>query len=144
MDDGWKRLIMSKGTHDGRMILLGLVLLVTGCAADSGAGYRPIVDTGNPAYAPEVRARLESDLAACQQLAEQRSYFNGNRLEEMALGTAVGSGIGLANDRQWGSVGAGAGIGLAAVGVMGALETRNERQKIVTDCLKGRGHPVIL
>lgn len=131
--------------RSARGVLLAVALAgLGGCAADSGAGYRPIVDTGNPAYPPEVRARLESDLSACQQLAEQRSYFNGNRVEEMALGTLVGGGIGLAGERKWGTAGAGAGIGLAAVGVMGALETRDERQKIVSDCMRGRGHPVML
>lgn len=137
--------VKAKGRGMGMVSgLMVAAALLSGCAGDSGAGYRPIVDTGNPSYAPDVRSRLETDLSDCQQLAEQRSYFNGNRLEEMALGTAVGTGVGVASDRKWKAAGAGAGVGLAATGIMGALQTRDERQQIVVACLKGRGHPVVM
>lgn len=125
------------------LLVIGVSLLLPGCAADSGAGYRPIIDANNPTYDPAIKARYSSDLAECQQVAEQRSYFNGNRVEEMVIGGLIGTGVGLASARKWGHAGAGAGIGAAAVGLGGAFETRDERQQIVINCMTGRGHKVV-
>ncbi|WP_019960093.1 glycine zipper family protein [Woodsholea maritima] len=117
------------------VITLGVIALSTAACANSGASYRPIVD------GPQS-ATYESDLAACQGVAQQRSYLNGDVRNDALIGAAVGGAIGLVtgdSEDAWdGALGGGLMGGGAAM-----HETRGERRDIVIECMKGRGHNVV-
>lgn len=117
--------------------MASIVLLLTLSACGStGADYQPIVD--GDANTEQYRA----DLAACQDVADRRSYLNDDVLNEALLGAALGTALGGLADGVGGAV-AGAGIG-GAVGAGGrAWDTMDERKQIVIACMKGRGHRVV-
>ena len=102
------------------MLMLGLA--VAGCA-NTGAKYQPIND------GPKA-AGYAADLSDCQALATERSYTNG----DMKTDAVIGAGIGLI---------AGAIVGAVTGGGVGMVETREQRRKIVIECMQGRGHPVV-
>ena len=110
-------------------------LFVTACAG-SGAGYQPIVD-GN------TSANYKTDLASCQSLAEERSYFNADTKNDAMIGAALGAVLGLLDEGDSGAaVGGAIAGGLAGAG-SSAYKARDERRLIVIDCMKGRGHAVV-
>lgn len=103
-----------------------LLLLLAGCAS-SGAKHRPIVD-GRPS------AKYETDLAECQELALQHSHLD----EDSAVSTAASAAVG--------GILAGA-IGAAAnavnSGVYNVQRGERERARIVSRCMRDRGHKVV-
>ena len=112
--------------------LIGVAVLTSACVAlggcaTSGAKYRPIVDGSDP-------EKYEVDLAACQRLAEDRSYVNPDLPRQATIGAAV---HGVFN----GAAGAVAGAVLG--GGRAAARTVHERKAIVINCMEGRGHKVV-
>ncbi len=109
-------------------------VLISGCGY-SAAKYRPIVDgSENSAY--------EADLAACQQLATQRSYVNDDVKTNALLGVAAGALLGGLSEGVEGAIG-GAALGGTLGGAGRAWETREERKHIVIECMRQRGHRVV-
>ncbi|NDE90879.1 MAG: glycine zipper family protein [Alphaproteobacteria bacterium] len=113
--------------------ILPLLLAVTACA-NSGADTRPIVDRPGPNY--------ENDLAACQELAREKDYANGDTATSALVGAGLGALIGGVTG-DWAGAGIGAGIGGASGLGAGAVETQNARSNIVKRCLIGRGYRVV-
>ena len=110
----------------------------------AGARYTPVIDVyGSPNKDP---ATYSSELAACQQLAEQRP-----QVREAARGAGVGAVIGAAGGAIVGALdgnpGAGAGLGAAtgalAGGAGSGLQGNVNRQDIVIDCMRNRGWSVL-
>ncbi len=112
----------------------GLMLGLAACG-NTGADYQPILD-GTP------NARYSADLAACQQVAEQRSYLNDNVKSEAALGAGVGGLVGAVDEGVEGAI-AGALVGGLIGGASRSWDTMEERQQVVTACMQGRNHPVV-
>ena len=106
--------------------LAALAVALGGCFA-TGAKHRPIVDGSDP-------WKYEADLAACQDVARQRSYVNADVQMHAAIGGAVGA---VANGVEGAVAGAAIGGGAAAV------DTVRERKAIVINCMEGRGHRVV-
>ena len=106
----------------------------TGCA-NSSARYQPIVDG-------KISADYYADVQACQQLATQRKFNNGDVKSDAVAGALTGVLIGAIEEGTQGAI-AGAVVG-SALGAGGrAWDTRAERKNIVIECMKGRGHRVV-
>ena len=106
--------------------LAAVAAVLAGCVA-TGAKHRPIVDGSDP-------RKYEADLAACRDVAEQRSYVNPDVQLHAAIGGVVGA---VANGTKGAIAGAVIGGGTAAV------DTVRERKAIVINCMAGRGHKVV-
>ncbi|WP_375209309.1 glycine zipper family protein [Hyphomonas jannaschiana] len=106
--------------------------------ANSGASYEPIADGPTDAV-------YAQDLDACQAIATERGYINGDTRNNAMIGAGLGMLAGIADDEVNDTEGAITGAIVGAVAGAGAtmIETRGERREIVVDCMKGRGHPVV-
>lgn len=110
-----------------RASVLALVAVALGGCFATGAKHRPIVDGSDP-------RKYEADLAACQEVARQRSYLNPDVQMHAAIGGAVGAVV---NGFEGAVAGAAVGGGTAAV------DTVRERKAIVINCMEARGHNVV-
>lgn len=113
-----------------------LISLITACA-NTGANYRPVVDTKGIDL-----NRYEADLSECQQYANQTAGAG----ESAAAGAAAGAVFGalLAAAAGGGSSKkstAGVGAVTGAAGAAGQGET-NQRN-VIRRCLSGRGYKVL-
>ena len=110
-------------------LLLGLGLSLAACAE---APYEPIVDG-------QVSRNYHADLNACRQISTQKqSTGNG-----ATAGAVIGGVIGGLEDESVG----GAVVGAAVGGLIGSAEENAEiddaRDRIVFNCMRGRGHNVV-
>jgi outer membrane lipoprotein SlyB len=120
-----------------RIMSLFVLISVAGCAASSGANYRPIVDNKGVDL-----NRYESDLRECQTYATQTA----GAAESAAVGAVAGAALGAvlaaaaggnysrANSAKVGAVG-----GAVGAGAQGETDQRN----IIRRCLAGRGYRVL-
>lgn len=110
-------------------VFLGLGLSVTACA---DGPYEPIVDG-------QVSRNYHSDLDACRQVSAQKQPTG----KGAATGAVVGGLIGGVEDESVG----GAVVGAALGGVIGSAEEkagiRDDRDRVVFNCMRGRGHNVV-
>ena len=115
----------------------GLVLLLSSCRqVDEITGNRPIVDTKG--VDPEA---YEADLQDCYVFADQVAA--GNKvLTGAATGAVVGGVIGAAAGNSE-TAKRGAGVGAASGTLSGAGSAMSERQRVVRNCLAGRGYLVL-
>ena len=114
---------------------LAFSLILLGCTG-TGASYVPIVD------GPRDRI-FESDLSACQRLAQERVYMNADVRNDAVVGAVVGGIIGLIDDGDIGDAAGGAAIGAGAAGGARAYEVIEERKNIIKRCMIGRGHNIV-
>src|SRR5437868_4872907 len=110
-----------------------MMTVVAGCGA-----HRPVVDPKTSAH-PE---RYESDLAECQQLAQQAPGGGAGAVAGAGVGAALGAGLAVATGHK-GVAGQMAGGGAVIGGARGAGAGAHERRQIVSNCMKGRGHAVL-
>ena len=109
------------------LILMGLAVLVAGCAS------RPIIDTTGVDM-----ARYRADLAECEQVAKQ--VQTGTTVAKSSVvGTAVGAAVGAIT----GGAGEGAAAGAVSGGAAGAVEADREESTVVKNCLRHRGYVVL-
>ena len=116
-----------------KLIIVCLAILMAGCRATDS---RPIVDMQGVNV-----AQYNSDLAQCQTYADQveterevaRSTVGG-----AVVGGAVGAIVGNGNVAQR-TAGAGAVVGAAR----GAGSAVYERDRVIRNCLRGRGYRVL-
>ncbi|MBK8176196.1 MAG: glycine zipper family protein [Rhodospirillales bacterium] len=118
-----------------RLLAALLMLVATGCSSD------PIVDMKGV-----DPARYDNDLAECEQYADQVSVGRsaaGGALFGGAAGAAVGAAVGAVTGRP----GSGAAIGGAGGGTSGlfggAASGSSKQQRVVRNCLRGRGYKVL-
>lgn len=118
--------------------LMILTALAIAACANSGARYEPVADG-------PVGSTYASDLEACQSVATGRGYLNADTRTNAAIGAGLGALAGLADEDVTDTEGviAGAVVGALAGGGAGMVETREQRRRIVIDCMQGRGHPVV-
>ena len=106
---------------------IGVALLAAAC---SKAPYEPIVDGPRD-------AKYASDLAACRQLSEQKQSDNTGTI----AGAVIGGLAGADEDVE------GAVVGATVGGLIGSAsdkaDTRDARDVIVYNCMRGRGHNVV-
>ncbi len=114
--------------------------IVFGMTACSDTPYEPIVDgRSTPEY--------QRDLAECRNLSLQRQKDNSVGNEGAIAGAVAGGLIGLLDGGSVGDVVGGAAIGGAFGKLSGDSEAEEtlegQRNQIVFNCLRGRGHKVV-
>lgn len=109
-------------------------LLLAGCA-NTGAKYRPIIDSKNVDL-----NRYEADLSECQSYAEQK----GGAAEKAAIGAGAGAVLGgvLAAVGN-GDKGSASRVGGVMGAVSGATSGEQSQRSIIKRCLIGRGYKVL-
>lgn len=113
-------------------ISLLAISLITGCA---GSGHsKPVIDP-----AGVDMGQYQSDLAACNQIAQQVQQKAGAGAAGGALvGALVGSIFGDSRSAMK-SAGAGAVVG----GAKGGAATHREKAVVVKNCMRERGYKVL-
>ncbi|MBT5484316.1 MAG: glycine zipper family protein [Gammaproteobacteria bacterium] len=118
------------------LIMLFACLLSSCRQVDGIIGNRPIVDTKG--LDPEV---YEADLLDCYTFADE--VQTGKKVATgTATGAVVGGVIGAATGNS-DTAKRGAGIGAASGTLSGAGSAMQERQRVVKNCLSGRGYLVL-
>jgi hypothetical protein len=109
--------------------LIVLLAALAGCAAHPD----PIVDMKG------VDAeRLARDQAECEEYADQIHVSEG-----VARGTGAGAAVGAVAGAINGDVARGAANGALYGGTRSGLEADRDKQKVVKNCLRGRGYRVL-
>ncbi|NIY73672.1 glycine zipper family protein [Marivivens donghaensis] len=108
-------------------------VFVAACAED-GSLYTPVVD-GVPA------ANFNTDLAACQALAQNQRHLDQETMAAAAMGAGAGALLGHWDDDA--DAAGGAVAGALAGGIAGAVDATDTRKAIVIACMRGRGHKVV-
>jgi outer membrane lipoprotein SlyB len=123
-----------------RFVTLAVALAtLAGCAQT----YQPVVDTKG-----HDSARYQQDLFECRQYAEQVSPAGQAAVGGLG-GAAGGAALGAITGALVGGVSAGEGAALGAatggaVGVgAGAYRGIDEQQRVIDNCLRGRGYNVL-
>jgi outer membrane lipoprotein SlyB len=108
------------------------LFVVAACSDDP---YAPIVDGPRS-------AAFQKDLASCRQVAQQKKSTNIGR-----NGGAILGGLAGAAEADSGEALEGAVVGAVLGGVIGSASENGEvdeaRDKIVFNCMRGRGHNVV-
>jgi len=121
------------------MTLAVAMATLAGCAQT----YQPVVDTKG-----HDTARYQQDLYECRQYAEQVSPAGQAAVGGLG-GAAGGAALGAITGALVGGVSAGEGAALGAatggaVGVgAGAYRGIDEQQRVIDNCLRGRGYNVL-
>ena len=113
------------------------IISLTGCAANQPFNDEPIIDRKgvdmNQYYA---------DKADCEAYAAE--VRTGEKVARGAVaGAVVGGAIGAIVSRGHNSAERGAGVGAVTGGVKGAQEGIRESERVVKQCLRGRGYRVL-
>jgi hypothetical protein len=109
-------------------------MVILSACADIGASYQPILD-GAPS------ASFQSDLQACQSLARGQHQLDQDTMGSAAAGGLLGAAI--ADHDESGTAVEGL-VGGALIGLVGGVsKSKDKREAIVVDCMKGRGHRVV-
>ena len=119
------------------VLVFSLSLLVTGCAGGRSLVDAPIIDRKgvdmNQYYA---------DKAECEAYATEVN--TGEKVTRGVIGGAVvGGAIGAIVNRGSNSAERGAGVGAVTGGVRGTQEGIQEQERVVKQCLRGRGYRVL-
>jgi outer membrane lipoprotein SlyB len=111
-----------------------LTLFIAACA-NTGANFRPIIDTKNVDL-----NRYETDLKECQQYAEQKS----GAAEKATIGAGAGAVLGgvLAAVGN-GDKGSSSRIGGVMGAVSGLTSGEQSQRAVIKRCLIGRGYKVL-
>jgi outer membrane lipoprotein SlyB len=123
-----------------RLVTLAVAMAtLAGCAQT----YQPVVDTKG-----QDSARYQQDLYECRQYAEQVSPAGQAAVGGLG-GAAGGAALGAITGALVGGVSAGEGAAFGAatggaVGVgAGAYRGIDEQQRVIDNCLRGRGYNVL-
>ncbi|MDG1506555.1 MAG: glycine zipper family protein, partial [Luminiphilus sp.] len=118
------------------VLVFAIGLLVTGCAGGRSLVDAPIIDRKgvdmNQYYA---------DKADCEAYATEVN--TGEKVTRGVIGGAVvGGAIGAIVNRSSNSAERGAGVGAVTGGLRGTQEGIQEQERVVKQCLRGRGYRV--
>ena len=119
------------------VLILILSIWVTGCASSRPFVDEPIIDRKGVDM-----SRYYADEAECEAYANE--VRTGEKVARGAVGGAVvGGAIGAIIDREPNSAERGAGVGAVTGGVRGAQDGVRETERVVKQCLRGRGYKVL-
>jgi outer membrane lipoprotein SlyB len=119
------------------MVAISVIALLSGCAASSGANYRPLIDSKGVDF-----NRYESDLRECQAYATQTAGAAQSAVVGAVAGAVFGAVLaGAAGSRYDKKASARVGAVTGAAG--GAVEGERDQRSIINRCLAGRGYQVL-
>ena len=119
------------------VLVLAVCLWATGCTSSRPFVDEPIIDRKGVDM-----SRYYADKADCEAYADE--VRTGEKVARGAVGGAVvGGAIGAIIDREPNSAERGAGVGAVTGGVRGAQEGVRETERVVKQCLRGRGYKVL-
>ena len=119
------------------LFVLALSLWVSGCASNRTFVDEPIIDRKGVDM-----SRYNVDKAECEAYANE--VHTGEKVVRGVLGGAVvGGAVGAILNRGPDSAERGAGVGAVAGGVRGGQEGVHETERVVKQCLRGRGYRVL-
>ncbi|MCH1554523.1 MAG: glycine zipper family protein [Luminiphilus sp.] len=119
------------------ILILTLGLWLTGCASNRPFVDEPIIDRKGVDM-----SRYYTDKEECEAYADE--VRTGEKVARGAVGGAVvGGAIGAIVNRGPDSAERGAGVGAVTGGVRGAQEGVRETERVVKQCLRGRGYRVL-
>ncbi len=119
-----------------KFFVLLIACLSVGCA-NTGASYRPIIDSKNVDF-----NQYEADLRDCQNYARQSYGAGEGAMTGAAAGAALSALIAAAGGSRYdkaASAAQGAVLGAAA----GAARGETDQRTIIRRCLNGRGYSVL-
>jgi hypothetical protein len=117
------------------LVAVILALCAAACSSD------PIVDMKGV-----DQERYEQDLAECRQYADQVDVARsagGGALLGAAGGAAVGAVVGAITGRPGTGAAVGGGAGGTSGLFAGGVSGENKKERIVRNCLRGRGYSVL-
>lgn len=130
-----------------KRILIPALLILSACAAEPLAEYRPMVDP-----AKTDKGKYETDLRECLSVAQQAKAKYDRQLNQQAwanllVGALVGVAIGGAYGNDGVGIGEGAAIGAGAGALAGGGDAAELAhygpRRLVDRCMAGRGHRVL-
>ena len=110
---------------------------MVGCAATSGANYRPIVDNKGVDL-----NRYESDLRECQSYATQTASAGESAAAGALAGALLGAALAGAAGKNY-SKSSTARVGAVSGAVGAGAEGERNQRTIINRCLAGRGYRVL-
>lgn len=125
--------------HHHRLLGFALILaLLAGCA-NTGANYRPIVDTKGVTDS----SKYEADLRECQAFATQTTGAGERAVAGALAGAALGALLAAAAGSRY-SRNQHAGVGAVAGAAAGAGQGETDQRTIIRRCMDGRGYNVLM
>lgn len=123
----------------GRLVSVMVVLATLVGCANTGANYRPIVDTKGVVD----MSKYEVDLRECQQFATQTTGAGERAMAGAIAGAALGALLAAAAGSRY-SRNQHAGVGAVAGAAAGAGQGENDQRTIIRRCMAGRGYNVLM
>ena len=120
-------------------ILISSVLIMQIGCANTGANYRPLVDTRGGTV---DSSKYEMDLQECQQYANQTAGAGEKAAIGAAAGAIFGAVLAAAAGRGY-DRSATARVGALTGAVSGAAQGETDQRSIIRRCLGGRGYSVL-
>ena len=129
--------MMHKNRITTLVVVLSAAAFLVGCAATSGANYRPIVDNKGV-----DQNRYESDLRECQSYATQTAGAADSAAAGAVAGALLGAVLAGAAGRNY-SRSSSARVGAVSGAVGAGVEGERNQRTIINRCLAGRGYRVL-
>ena len=128
---------MRKNRITTLVAVLSAAAFLVGCAATSGANYRPIVDSKGVDL-----NRYESDLRECQSYALQTAGAADSAAAGAVAGALLGAVLAGAAGKNY-SRSSSARVGAVSGAVGAGVEGERNQKTIINRCLAGRGYKVL-
>ena len=129
--------MMRKNRITTLVAVLSAAAFLVGCAATSGANYRPIVDSKGVDL-----NRYESDLRECQSYALQTAGAADSAAAGAVAGALLGAVLAGAAGKNY-SRSSSARVGAVSGAVGAGVEGERNQKTIINRCLAGRGYKVL-
>jgi outer membrane lipoprotein SlyB len=113
-----------------------VIFSLAGCA-NTGANYRPIVDTKNIDF-----NKYESDLRDCQSFATQTASAGQSAAAGAVAGAVLGAALAAAAGSRYDRTST-ARVGALSGAVGAGAEGERNQRNIINRCLAGRGYSVL-
>ncbi len=118
-------------------VAVSIMALLSGCAATTGANYRPIIDTKGMDF-----NRYEADLRECQSFATQTASAAQSAAAGAVAGAVLGAALAAAAGSRYDRSST-ARVGAVSGAVGAGVEGEKNQRTIINRCLSGRGYKVL-
>ena len=118
-------------------VAFSVISLLSGCAATTGANYRPIIDSKGVDF-----NRYEADLRECQSFATQTASAAQSAAAGAIAGAVLGAALAAAAGGGYSRTST-ARVGAVSGAVGAGVEGERNQRTIINRCLAGRGYSVL-